>query len=332
MFYSLLKPLLFTMDAERAHEFSLKMLNRFQVLLPQTQLYQPTQVMGLEFPNPIGLAAGLDKNADFLSGLSKLGAGFIEVGTVTPRSQVGNPKPRLFRMARHRGIINRMGFNNKGVDYLLKQLPPAPRPYRLGINIGKNLNTPVADALSDYQHCLEAIYTQADYISINISSPNTPGLRQLQTEVALNHLLRGLYDTRKHMQDTYQYDRPIVLKISPDLDEQAIPGIAELLQKYAIDGLIATNTTLDRQSIGGEAENIPSGGLSGRPLCERSRHMLQAFYRQLQDSIPIISVGGIDSPEEAQLRFALGARLVQVYSGLIYEGPGLIQRIAKALQ
>ena len=332
MFYQLLKPLLFAVDAELAHEISLEMLNQFQALLPRTQIHQPTRVMGLEFPNPIGLAAGLDKNADFLPGLSKLGFGFIEVGTVTPKPQHGNPKPRLFRVIRHQGIINRMGFNNKGVDYLLDQLPTAPRSYRLGINIGKNLSTSVDNALTDYQQCFEAVYTQADYICINVSSPNTPGLRQLQNEDALDELLKGLNETRKRLQDQYQYSRPIALKISPDLDDKAIPVIASTLQKYAVDALIATNTTLDRRLISKHTLAAQAGGLSGQPLRERSRHILRAFHRELQDTIPIISVGGIDSPGEAQLRLELGAKLVQIYSGLIYKGPGLVKKIADGLK
>ncbi len=328
MFYSIIKPLLFAVDAELAHEISLEMLNQFQAILPRTQIHQPTRVMGLDFPNPIGLAAGLDKNADYLPGLSKLGFGFIEVGTVTPKPQEGNPKPRLFRVIRHQGIINRMGFNNKGVDYLLNQLPTTPHPYLLGINIGKNLSTPVDKALSDYQHCFEAVYAQADYISINVSSPNTPGLRKLQNEDALDELLKGLNETRKQLQDQYQYDRPIALKISPDLDDKAIPVIAAKLIQYGVDALIATNTTLDRQLISKHALATQAGGLSGQPLCERSRYVLSAFHHELQDMIPIVSVGGIDSPEEAKIRFELGAKLVQIYSGLIYKGPGLVKSIA----
>lgn len=332
MLYQLLKPLLFAVDAELAHEVSLEMLNQFRALLPQTKIRQPTRVMGLEFPNPVGLAAGLDKNADFLPGLSKLGFGFIEVGTVTPKPQDGNPKPRLFRVIRHQGVINRMGFNNKGVNYLLDQLPTAPRPYMLGINIGKNLSTSVENALLDFQQCFEAVYTQADYISINVSSPNTPGLRQLQNEEALDDLLKGLSETRKRLQDQFQYSRPMVLKISPDLDDKAIPIIAKTLQKYAVDALIATNTTLDRETIRGHPLAAQAGGLSGTPLRERSRHILRAFHRHLGDEIPIISVGGIDSPEEAQIRLDLGARLVQVYSGLIYKGPSLVKSIAEGLK
>ena len=331
MLYALIRPLLFAVDAELAHEISLEMLNQFRALIPQKHIGQPTKVMGLDFPNRVGLAAGLDKNADFLPGLSKLGFGFIEVGTVTPKAQDGNPKPRLFRIVKHRGIINRMGFNNKGVDYLVNNLPPAPRPYLLGINIGKNLSTAVEHALADYQHCFKAVYAEADYISINVSSPNTPGLRKLQGEQALDNLLKGISETRKQLEDRHQYTRPIALKISPDLDDKAIPVIAELLHRYSIDGLIATNTTLDRLAISGHRLAGEAGGLSGRPLRERSRHILQAFHQQLKDSIPIISVGGIDSAEEAELRIQSGAQLVQIYSGLIYAGPSLVEEIASGL-
>ncbi len=329
MLYSLLKPILFAVDAELAHEVTLEMLNQFQALVPQTRIENPVKVMGLEFPNPVGLAAGLDKNADYLAGLNKLGFGFIEVGTVTPKPQHGNPKPRLFRLIRHQSIINRMGFNNKGVDYLLHQIPPQPRPYVLGINIGKNLSTKVDDALSDYRSCFEAVYTQADYISINVSSPNTPGLRQLQNEDALRSLLKGLDETRKALEDQYQLHTPVVLKVSPDLDDRAIPEITDILQNQRIDALIATNTTLDRSTVKNHPLATQAGGLSGEAVKDRSRHVLQAFYRQLNGDIPIISVGGISTPEEAQLRLDMGASLVQVYSGLIYRGPSLVADIAR---
>lgn len=331
MLYPLIKPLLFAVDAELAHEVSLEMLNQFSALIPQQVIHRPTRVMGLDFPNPIGLAAGLDKNGEYLAGLGKLGFGFIEVGTVTPKPQSGNPKPRLFRLPGHHAIINRMGFNNKGVSYLIDHLPEKPRNYLLGINIGKNLSTGIEQALSDYQYCFEAAYSESDYISINISSPNTPGLRKLETEQALEDLLKGIDHSRQRMEDRHQYSRPVALKISPDLDDRAVPAIAELLHKYSIDALIATNTTLNRDPIRGHRYADQAGGLSGLPLAERSRQVLQAFYRQLEDSIPIISVGGIESADEARLRFELGARLIQLYSGLIYQGPGLVRKIAQQI-
>ncbi len=329
MLYNLIKPLLFSVDTELAHEVSLELLNEFSSLLTQTRIENPRQVMGINFPNPVGLAAGFDKNGDYLPGLSTMGFGFIEVGTVTPLAQEGNPKPRLFRLIRHRSIINRMGFNNKGVDYLLQHIPERPRPYVLGINIGKNLTTAVENALSDYRICLQKVYPQADYISVNISSPNTPGLRKLQSEAALDALLSGIHETRKSLQDQYQYDRPIALKISPDLDDEAIPAIAELLIKHQIDALIATNTTLDRSLVQRHPNAAEAGGLSGEALCQKSRHVLSQFHRVLQDEIPIISVGGIVTAGEVQLRMQLGAALVQLYTGLIYQGPKLVREAAR---
>jgi len=331
MLYSLVKPILFSLDPELAHDISLKMLQQFHRWLPVTRVEKPTRVMGLDFPNPVGLAAGLDKNADYLDGLGKLGFGFIEVGSVTPRAQPGNPKPRIFRLSAHQSLINRMGFNNRGVDHLLTQVDNKPRDFILGINIGKNLDTPVADALSDYCLCYEKVYASADYIAINISSPNTPGLRDLQNEKALEALLAGIGQLRTSLEDKYQFHRPLVLKLSPDLDQKAIPVISDLLRQYGVDGLIATNTTVSRDGVQGHGLSEQNGGLSGAALRDKSRHLLSAFYRELGDEIPIISVGGIDSAEEARLRFELGAKLVQLYTGLIYRGPGLVKTIALSL-
>lgn len=331
MLYSLLKPILFSVDAELAHDVSLEMFNQFRALIPQTRVKKPVNVMGLDFPNPVGLAAGLDKNADYLPSLSKLGFGFIEVGTVTPKPQDGNPRPRLFRLPGHRSIINRMGFNNKGVDYLLQQLPAQPKHYILGINIGKNLNTAIDNALDDYCLAMQKVYLQADYISVNISSPNTPGLRSLHTEEALDSLLYGINQTRKTLQDLHQVNRPIALKVAPDLDDKAIPVIADLLHKHQIDCLIATNTTLDRPQLSGHPLAREAGGLSGDLLVQKSRHILSEFYRALQHDIPIISVGGISTAAEANERFERGAKLIQFYSGLIYRGPGLVTETLNAL-
>ena len=330
MLYKLLKPILFSVDTELAHEISLELLNEFSALLPQTRVENPVQVMGIEFPNPVGLAAGLDKNADYLPGLSTLGFGFIEVGTVTPLAQEGNPKPRLFRLIRHRSLINRMGFNNKGVDHLVQQIAETPRPYVLGVNIGKNLHTPVDNAISDYRICLQKVYPLADYISLNVSSPNTPGLRDLQGESALDELLYGIDETRKSLQDHYQFNRPLALKVAPDLDDDAIPVIAELIKKHQIDALIATNTTLDRSLVRGHSNATQAGGLRGEALCQKSRDLLNQFNQVLQGEIPIISVGGINSAEEVRLRMQLGASLVQLYTGLIYQGPKLVREAANA--
>jgi dihydroorotate dehydrogenase len=331
MLYSLVKPLLFALDPEQAHDISLDMLQLLHPLLPRRRVNKPVRVMGLEFPNAVGLAAGLDKNADYLDGLASLGFGFIEVGSVTPRPQAGNPMPRIFRLSRKHSLINRMGFNNAGIDRLLQNVGTRPRDYVLGINIGKNLSTPVDQALSDYCIGFEKAYLQADYITINISSPNTPGLRDLQGEAALEALLAGIGKLRLRLEDEHQLRTPLALKLSPDLDPRAIAGIAELLRKHTVDCLIATNTTITRDGVQGEPHATQSGGLSGRALRDKSREVLSAFYRELADDIPIISVGGIDSAEEARLRLELGAKLVQIYTGLIYRGPGLVGEIARAL-
>jgi len=331
MLYSLAKPLLFALDPEQAHDISLDMLQLMHPLLRRRRINKPVQVMGLEFPNAVGLAAGLDKNADYLDGLGRLGFGFIEVGSVTPKGQPGNPTPRLFRLNREQSLINRMGFNNDGVDRLLQNIGEAKREFVLGINIGKNLSTPVDQALSDYGDVYKKVYQKADYIAINISSPNTPGLRDLQNEAALEALLAGIKQLRLKLEDVHQLKRPLALKLSPDLDQRAIPAIADLLDRYDVDCLIATNTTIARDTVQGQPLAEENGGLSGLALRDRSRQLLSAFHAELGDDIPIISVGGIDSAEEAQLRLELGAKLVQLYTGLIYRGPGLVTAIAQAL-
>jgi len=331
MLYSLVKPILFSLDPELAHDISLEMLQQFHRVLPARRVDKPTRVMGLDFPNPVGLAAGLDKNGDYLDGLGKLGFGFIEVGSITPRAQPGNPKPRIFRLSRQQSLINRMGFNNYGVDHLLDQLGNKTRDFILGINIGKNLSTPVDQALADYCLGYEKVYTSADYITINISSPNTPGLRDLENEEALEALLAGISQLRARLEDKLQLYRPLAIKLSPDLEHQAIPSIADLLRKYSIDGLIATNTTVSRDGVQEHRQADENGGLSGAALRDKSRQLLIDFYQQLGDDIPIISVGGIDSAEEAKLRFELGAKLIQLYTGLIYRGPGLVNTIARSL-
>ncbi len=330
--YPLLRPLIFSLDAETAHEAALELLNSLRFLYPKSTVLKPVSVMGLSFPNPVGLAAGLDKNADYLPGLQRFGFGFIEVGTVTPRPQPGNPKPRMFRLSRHRSIINRMGFNNAGVDHLLHRLGDiGQRDYVLGVNIGKNLTTPVEHALDDYLVLMDRVYPSADYITVNISSPNTPGLRKLQNEAELEHLLSGIAERRRQLQNQHQFDRPVALKVSPDMATQAVAPIADKLRQHGIDALIATNTTLDRSAVQDHPLAQQAGGLSGAALKEKSREILYLFHQELGDDIPIISVGGIDSPQEAQLRLDLGASLIQVYSALIYEGPGLIKRMARSI-
>ncbi|MDJ0776740.1 MAG: quinone-dependent dihydroorotate dehydrogenase [Gammaproteobacteria bacterium] len=332
MLYSLIKPMLFSLDPELAHDLSLGMLQRFHRLLPRRRFADPVRVMGLEFPNRVGLAAGLDKNGDYLDGLARLGFGFIEIGSITPRAQPGNPKPRVFRLARHQSLINRMGFNNAGVDHLLQQVAARrDRDYLLGINIGKNLATPVADALDDYRAVLQRVYTAADYVTINISSPNTPGLRDLQNEDALDALLAGIGETRRALEDEHQLARPLAVKLSPDLDTRALPALAELLQRHTVDGLILTNTTLSRAGVEDEHHAVEAGGLSGAALREQACALLAEFRQALDADFPIVSVGGIDSAQEARRRLDLGASLVQLYTGLIYHGPGLVGRIAAAL-
>ena len=339
--YRFIRPLLFKIDPERAHSLTISLLRMVGAVSPLRYMlrqyyrasYKPVHVFGLEFPNPVGLAAGYDKDGSAWKGAAMLGFGHIELGTVTLRPQPGNPKPRVFRFPAERAIINRMGFTNKGVDYLLNNISQLPtHDYILGINIGKNLSTPVENALSDYTLALQQVYTSADYITINISSPNTPGLRNLQSEEALETLLKGIDDSRKKLQDEHQVNRPIALKVAPDLDDQAIAPICDLLIKHNIDALIATNTTLDKSKVKGHPAANEAGGLSGAALTEKSRQILYKFHQQLQDEVPIISAGGIDCPKEAQLRLDLGAKLIQIYSAIIFEGPGIINKIAKSIR
>ncbi len=331
MLYSLLRPLFFTLDPETAHKVALDALKVFGSIMPESKYDKPVSVMGLTFKNRIGLAAGMDKNADYIDALAKLGFGSIEVGTITPKAQDGNPKPRLFRLPQHESIINRMGFNNKGIDYLLRQVKERQSDVVLGINIGKNLNTSVENALDDYLIGLKKSYQDADYITVNISSPNTPGLRSLQNEDALESLLKGIMSEAHALQDKTGKKTPIALKIAPDLTPESIKPIADLLVTYQIDGLIATNTTLDREFVKGHQHAAEAGGLSGLALKVKSRDILVQFQQHLQGEIPIISAGGIDGGEEAKKRIQLGAQLIQVYSALIYKGPALINQILKNL-
>lgn len=329
MLYSLLKPLFFRLDPETAHQLAMQALKTLAPILPMPKHDKPKKVMGLSFKNPIGLAAGLDKNADYIDALAKLGFAFIEVGTVTPKAQQGNAKPRLFRLPEQQSIINRMGFNNKGVDYLLSQVAERQCAAVLGINIAKNLSTPLTNALDDYLLCLNKVYRAADYITLNISSPNTPGLQTLQNTDALEGLLKGIMQEAKKLQDKIGKHTPITLKIAPDLTPESIKPIADLLVKYNIDGLIASNTTLDRSFVAGHNHEHEAGGLSGLALKLKSRDILRQFRQHLQGELAIISSGGIDGSKEANKRLQLGAELIQVYSALIYKGPTLIHKILK---
>jgi len=335
MIYRLIRNLLFLLDPEIAHAAILYPLDLLASVLSREYrqakvLQAPLQIMGLEFPNPVGLAAGFDKNADHLGAFSLLGFGFIEIGTVTPRAQEGNPKPRLFRLPKANALINRMGFNNKGLDYLIERLQQCQYPGILGINIGKNRTTELTEALNDYLLCFEAVYSYADYITVNISSPNTPGLRNLHDAQALNHLLLPLKEKQRCLADKTQRYVPIVLKISPDLKEEDLKRVAQQCLDLAIDGVIATNTTLDKRAIANYPHGNEEGGLSGAPLFSCSTAVVSTLYSELGQKIPIIAVGGILSADDALKKRQAGAALVQLYTGLIYQGPGLVANIVKA--
>jgi len=335
--YSLIRPLLFKLSPETAHSFTLNGLNLlYQLKLAQLFFGKPIQsnpckVMGLDFPNRVGLAAGLDKNGEYIDCLSTLGFGFIEVGTVTPRPQKGNPTPRLFRLPTQRALINRMGFNNHGVNKLLLNLQQTKFKGILGINLGKNFNTSIDHAIDDYFLGLQKVYPFADYVTINISSPNTPGLRQLQQGEQLDLMLNVLKQTQQNL--TTQYDKyvPLVIKIAPDLTEAQLEEISKQLLNYQIDGVIATNTTLSRDSVQGLAQADETGGLSGEPLLKQSTLIVKKLHTLLRGKIPIIAVGGIMNAADAQAKLEVGASLVQVYTGLIYQGPFLIKEINQAL-
>lgn len=334
--YSLAKPYLFKLDAESAHDLTLKSLKWAEKsgllgLCAQPAICATRQVMGLNFPNPVGLAAGLDKNAAVIDGMAALGFGFIEVGTVTPRPQPGNPKPRLFRIPEAQGIINRFGFNNLGVDNLITNVKAAKFKGVLGINIGKNFDTPNERAVDDYLLCMQKVYTHASYISINISSPNTKNLRALQEKEALSDLLGALKLEQTKLAEQYSKYVPITLKIAPDLTPEQVQEIAILLMQHQIDGVIATNTTLARDAVHGLQHSEETGGLSGVPVRNASTMVIQQLSQHFQGALPIIGVGGIFNGADAVEKIAAGASLVQVYSGLIYQGPKLVRDICKTL-
>lgn len=330
--YTLARSLLFSLDAETAHELTITGLQRFGCLLPEPSFSsQPAvQVMGLSFPNRVGLAAGLDKNGAAIDGLAKLGFGFLEIGTVTPRPQPGNPKPRLFRLPEHHAIINRMGFNNHGVQALLDNVRAAKYQGILGINIGKNADTPIERAAEDYLFCLEQVYALASYVTVNISSPNTQNLRQLQGEDALDALLGALKKKQATLADQYGRYVPLALKIAPDLEPAQIDAISAVLRRHHIDAVIATNTTLDREGIKTSPHAQEAGGLSGAPLFEKSTAVVAALSRSLGGELPIIAAGGILNGEQARAKLTAGAELVQIYSGLIYRGPALVRECVNA--
>ncbi|WP_428945750.1 quinone-dependent dihydroorotate dehydrogenase [Pantoea sp. FN060301] len=332
MYYPLVRKALFQLDAERAHELTLQQLHRISGtplihLIRQTLPFRPVNCMGLTFKNPLGLAAGLDKNGECIDAFGAMGFGFVEVGTVTPRPQPGNDKPRMFRVLEAEGIINRMGFNNLGVDNLVENVKRSHFDGILGINIGKNKDTPVEQGKDDYLTCMEKIYPYAGYIAVNISSPNTPGLRSLQYGEALDDLLMAIKQKQQTLEKLHHKYVPVAVKIAPDLSEEELIQIADSLVRHKIDGVIATNTTLDRSLVSGLKYAEEAGGLSGRPVQSRSTEIVRRLSEELQGRLPIVGVGGIDSLVSAREKIAAGASLVQIYSGFIYKGPPLIKEI-----
>jgi dihydroorotate dehydrogenase len=339
--YALTRPFLFGLDAEHAHELTLTSIATLQntpaqCLFSQPRVDDPVTVAGLKFPNRIGLAAGLDKNGRCIDGFGAMGFGFVEVGTVTPKAQPGNPRPRLFRLLEAEALVNRLGFNNEGLDTFLANVKRS-RSFRarggvLGLNIGKNAATPIERAADDYLRCLEGVYPQADYVTVNISSPNTKNLRELQGDAALDTLLSALQDRRQRLQREHGRRVPMFVKIAPDLDETQIRVIAATLKKHGIDGVVATNTTVAREAVQGLKHADEAGGLSGAPLLEASNRVIEQLRDELGRGYPIIGVGGVMSALDARAKRAAGADLVQIYTGLIYKGPQLVRDAALALR
>jgi dihydroorotate dehydrogenase len=335
--YRLLRPALFRLDPEKAHHLTLKTLDLayssgLSGIITRHLPDNPRTLMGLNFPNPVGLAAGLDKNGDCIDGLAALGFGFIEIGTVTPLPQAGNSKPRLFRLPQADAIINRMGFNNDGVDKLVENVDRADFRGILGINIGKNAATPIENAAVDYLICMRKVYAHAGYITVNISSPNTRNLRQLQREDALSDLLEKLKNEQKLLADKHGKYVPVVLKIAPDMEAGQVAQIARLLMRHHIDGVIATNTTLSREGVESLPHGTESGGLSGAPVRDKSTAVIRQLATELQGALPIIGVGGILNGADAVEKLEAGASLVQIYSGLIYRGPALVTESCTAIR
>jgi dihydroorotate dehydrogenase len=340
LLYALARPLLFSLDPEAAHNLTLPALRRAAAARLTRGIRKPAPdprtVMGITFPNPVGLAAGLDKDGAYIDGLAALGFGSIEIGTVTPRAQAGNPKPRMFRLPARHAIINRMGFNNGGVDAFVANVQ-ASKFYQekqgvLGLNIGKNADTPIERAADDYLHCLRKVYPYASYVTVNISSPNTKNLRQLQGASELDALLSQLKQEQARLADQHGRYVPLALKIAPDIDGDQIHDIADALLRHNIDGVIATNTTLNRRDVEGLRHANEAGGLSGAPVFDLSNIVVRALKQELGNQVPIIGVGGIMRGADAKAKIAAGAQLVQLYSGLIYAGPALVRECAAALR
>lgn len=335
--YQLARPFLFCLDAEKAHELGLKSLelayrSGLNPLLASRPAPLPTPFCGLQLPNSVGLAAGLDKNAAHVDALAALGFGFIEVGTTTPRPQPGNPRPRMFRLPEYQAVINRLGFNNAGVDALVRNAEAARFGGVLGINIGKNKDTPNENAVDDYLHCLERVYARASYITVNISSPNTQGLRDLQEEETLKRFISTLRERQEQLAAQHGARKPMLLKIAPDLGETELDAIAEVLLATRIDGLVCTNTTIARDAVAGHALAGEAGGLSGRPVFGPSTAVLKGMAARLGGKVPLIGVGGIVEGRDAAAKIAAGAGAVQIYSGLVYRGPALIGECVEALR
>jgi dihydroorotate dehydrogenase len=338
--YALSRSVLFNMDPEAAHDLTIGALARFQntpaaCLWGATRVSDPVELAGLKFPNRVGMAAGLDKNGRVIDGLGAMGFGFVEVGTVTPKAQPGNPKPRMFRLPEANALINRLGFNNEGLDAFLANVKRAR--FRqgggiLGLNIGKNAITPIEDAVDDYLIGLEGVFPHADYVTVNISSPNTKNLRALQSDEALDALLGQLQERRQQLIARHGRSVPMFVKIAPDLDETQVGVIAATLQKNGIDGVIATNTTISRDAVKGMRHAEETGGLSGAPVLEASNQVIRQLRAALGPRYPIIGVGGVMSGADARAKRDAGADLVQIYTGLIYKGPELVTECAKALK
>jgi dihydroorotate dehydrogenase len=336
MLYSLARAALFKLDPEVAHHLTLRSLAALgpgaALLGAGADASESRRVMGIDFPNPVGLAAGLDKNGDYIDALAALGFGFLEIGTVTPRPQPGNPKPRMFRLVEHEAIINRLGFNNGGVEKLVANVQRASFRGVLGINIGKNFDTPLERAADDYLACLEAVYAHATYVAVNVSSPNTKNLRDLQSSEKLDELLGVLMAKRAALAAKSGKVKPLLVKVAPDLDDGQIEAIAALALKHSVDGLIATNTTLGRETVAGHKHAGEMGGLSGRPLFARSTEVLRKLSAALGGKVALIGVGGVMNGADAHAKIAAGACLVQIYTGFIYRGPALIAQARRALR
>lgn len=333
--YQALQPLLFRLDGETSHDAALRALDlahKLHLTRPATPLTgRPVRVMGIDFPNPVGLAAGLDKNGAHIDALASFGFGFLEIGTVTPRPQPGNPRPRLFRLPAARAVINRMGFNNLGVDALVANVGRSRHRGVLGINIGKNFDTPIEQAADDYVACLRKVYPLASYVAANVSSPNTKNLRELQQGDALDRLLGALMNEREALASIHGRRVPVAVKLAPDLDEPAIAAAADAFVRHRVDGIIATNTTIARDGVAGLPHAEETGGLSGAPVKAKANQVLARLHAHLGGRIPLIGVGGILSAADAREKLVAGASLVQVYTGLVYRGPGLVEELVAAL-